>query len=110
MTRAGLLRHELEIQSAVETADPDGGTIKAWSTEEIVDANIVFLSGKELETARQMDARAQIRITIRAHDGLTPGQRFVSEGVVYYPLNNNNVRLLDHEMVLLATTNPEGAD
>ena len=109
MTRAGRLRHLVEIQSVTRTRGPDGTPIEAWATVECVDADIVQMRGKELETAREIDARVDSKITIRAVESLLPSQRMISEGVIYNLVDVDNVRLLNHEMQIMAISEPEGA-
>lgn len=83
--RAGLLRHRVTIQTAVETV-PDGGTgqpVKSWEDDFTVYCSIEPLTGKELLTAAQVAARVSHKVIMRGRE-LPPTARLVFKGRVFH--------------------------
>ena len=63
---AGDLRHRVSIQTRTETDDGHGGFTVAWTTvQERVAAQVLVLSGRDLERARQIDPRATHELRLR---------------------------------------------
>ncbi len=75
--RIGPMLHRVQIQSVAETANVHGGLTQVWSTIATVAAEVTPLSGTELVEARQVDARASVRIRIRHYPGLTTKHRII---------------------------------
>ena len=78
--RAGNLRHRVQIQSVTQTRDAFGGHTNAWATDATVWGSVEPLEGKELTEAQAVNARATVRVRIRAYPGLTPKHRIVFTG------------------------------
>jgi SPP1 family predicted phage head-tail adaptor len=76
--RAGLLRHRLRIEEAVDVTSTsgDGQPTKAWNVLGTVWGSVEPLSGRELFTAQQVSARTTHKITIRARS-ISPKHRLV---------------------------------
>lgn len=75
--KAGDLRHKVEIQEPTTTLDGMGAFDNAWSTLTRRFVKIENLSGRELVEAQQVDARANVRITMRYFKDLLPKHRIV---------------------------------
>ena len=69
--------HRVQIQAVSETPNVHGGLDLVWSTIDTVAAEVEPLSGTELVEARQVDARASVRIRIRHYTGLTTKHRLI---------------------------------
>lgn len=105
---AGKLRHYVTIQTYAETSagsrgEKQGGWQDALAT---VPAEIVTLTGRELELARQIIAQASVRIRLRYHVGVTTKSRIVWNGRVFNVVHVNNVDQRNRELVCLCS---EGA-
>ncbi len=75
--RIGPMLHRVQIQSVSESATIHGGMDLTWTTIATVAAEVEPLSGTELVEARQVDARASVRIRIRHYPGLTTKHRII---------------------------------
>ena len=75
--RAGALRHRLQIQPPTDTRDAFGGNTRTYTTTDTVWGSVEPLSGLELTEAQKVNARATVRIRIRAYPGLTLRHRIV---------------------------------
>ena len=74
--RAGLLRHLVHLEAPAEGAqDSHGQPPDGWEPVTETYAQIEPLSGRELESARQVQARVTHRITIRFLEGVSPRMR-----------------------------------
>jgi len=75
--RAGNLRHHLRLDRYVETGTGDRGQpVGDWHpVAASLAADVVSLSGRQAEIARQLVATATHTITIRYRPGVLPGQR-----------------------------------
>lgn len=73
--RAGTLRHLLQIQTPVDVRDDIGGVRQDWSTVATVWGGIEPLRGRELEAARQIEARITHTVTLRYHAAVEPTAR-----------------------------------
>jgi SPP1 family predicted phage head-tail adaptor len=51
--------------------DAGGGRVRAWTSGDTVWANVAALSGGEQYRAQQVQADAQVRVTIRYRTGVT---------------------------------------
>jgi SPP1 family predicted phage head-tail adaptor len=105
--RAGLLRHRVTIQADQGTTrNSVGEHIEDWQTWGEAWASIEPLSGKEIDDARQVAARATTRVTIRYRDGVHAGMRLVHDGEVLHVEAVLNERMADHWLVLLCMEAP----
>jgi SPP1 family predicted phage head-tail adaptor len=82
-SRAGQLRHRLNLQAATETRDSFGGVVLTWSTIATVWGSIEPLSGRELFAAQQVNALISARIRIRYRDDVNARMRVVHEAKSY---------------------------
>lgn len=73
----GKLRHRLELQSFVETADEYGQEIKAYSTFDTVWGRVTPLTGRELLEAQQLNSRIDHKVTIRHQPLVKPINRIL---------------------------------
>lgn len=76
MINAGELNHRIEIQSATDTPNEQGGHAQTWTTAQARWAKIEPLNGRELFNAQQVKADVTHKICIRYYEGLTPHYRF----------------------------------
>ncbi len=72
---AGSLRNRITIQKKSVTRDSDGGEIVAWVTHCSAWAKREPLSGREFLEARQIQAEAMVRFTLRYQAGILPEMR-----------------------------------
>lgn len=73
----GQLRHRVQIQAPTDTRDAFGGNTRTWATIATVWGSVEPLEGDELTEAQQVNARATVRIRIRAYPGLTSKHRII---------------------------------
>jgi SPP1 family predicted phage head-tail adaptor len=100
--RAGRLRHQLILQSQVETRDPTGGVTISWETQDTVWGGIEPLSGREYTAIQQTQDEASVRIIIRYRADIDASWRVVNEGLAYSivsPPINENMR--DRQLILM---------
>ena len=69
--RAGDLRHQIVIEQQSASLDSFGGQVQTWSTVNTVFADIVPLSGRELEAAQAINTEISHQIRIRYQPALT---------------------------------------
>jgi SPP1 family predicted phage head-tail adaptor len=107
--RAGKMRCRVHIQSQAATPVGSRGQMTASWVDDYADwAEIVILSGREGEVARQLYAEATVRITLRYREGLTEkkriryGARFFQIGLV----NNVEERNREHECLCSESRSP----
>lgn len=81
-TRAGLLRHQITIESPTRTQDSLGEPLLTWSTFATTRASVEPLRGMELIQAAGVEANITHRVTIRFRDGLRPDMRIRHRGRV----------------------------
>jgi SPP1 family predicted phage head-tail adaptor len=79
---AGGLRQRVTIEVRTKVSDGSDGYVESWSAlRERVPAQVEDLDGREIERARQIDARATHMVTVRYwadyRDELTPRVRIV---------------------------------
>jgi len=74
--RGGSLRHTIQIQSATSANDAGEVTV-TYTTVATRRGSVRWLSGKEMFTAGQPEARAEAEIKLRYYDGLTQKHRLV---------------------------------
>ena len=77
MTSIGQLRTRVHIQTATETRTPDGGIAEAWTPFAQVWAKVQGLRGRELFSARTVNATTTHKVTIRYCRGLTSKHRML---------------------------------
>jgi SPP1 family predicted phage head-tail adaptor len=73
--RAGKLRHLLQIQLPTNVRDDIGGVRQEWSTLTTVWGDVEPLRGRELEVAKQIEARISHKITLRYRATVEPKAR-----------------------------------
>ncbi|HCF5688189.1 TPA: phage head closure protein [Pseudomonas aeruginosa] len=84
---AGRLRHRVDIQSKVQTQDPQTGEIiETWvTTWPQVPAEIAPLSVREYIAAQAIQSNISARIVIRYREGMLPTMRILHKGRIYNP-------------------------
>lgn len=97
----GRKRHQITIQQRATGFDAAGQASGAWSDLVTMLANVVFLSGRELELARQKVANASHRVEAYWYDGVNPKDRILFDGRYLYVSSIENVGERSVEMVLL---------
>ena len=109
--RSGRLRHTVTIERFVQSGtgtrgQPTGDWTSLYTD---VPAEVVPLSGRQLEIARQMCATASHEITIRHHSSVAPQQRvsFRSRYFHVEAVTEGDMRL--HFMTLICTEQKTGA-
>jgi len=99
----GKLRHRIEIERCTETPDATGHPVKAWANFASVWAEVLPLAGRELTSAKQIDAQATHQVNIRHCAGVTQAMR-VKHGTRYFSINHvSDVEGRGREMQLLCT-------
>lgn len=98
--RAGPLRHQVQIQSLSETRYSGRTMNQAWTTAETVRARVEPLTGREAWYSAQIEATAEVKVTLRYYSTLTSRHRLRristdSEGVVTV-LNTYNILHVRH--------------
>ena len=69
--QAGVFRHVVTLQKPTVTSDSVGGQQRSWRTVwDEVPASIVYLSGKELIAAQQIQSSVTAAISIRWRPGI----------------------------------------
>jgi SPP1 family predicted phage head-tail adaptor len=102
--KAGTLRQRIEFQEDQGTTQDAYGAVTAdWNTVARRWAEVVPLSGRELEVARAQAPTADHRVTLRHWPDLKPHHR-VKFGDKYFAINSVlNTDQRDRELVLLCT-------
>jgi SPP1 family predicted phage head-tail adaptor len=73
----GHLRHKLTVLAEQDgDADAFGAPVREFLSAGTVDAEVVHLSGVELQIAQQVNAQVTHRVTLRYLHGLTVQHRF----------------------------------
>jgi len=99
--KAGKLRHRVTIQSKTTTRNERGINRETWSAlHSSVPAEIVTLSGRELEQARQLVGTATTAVRIRFYANVTKECRIVFGSRVLTIGHIDNVDQRDIELVL----------
>lgn len=75
--RAGDMRTRVQIESPSTTRDAEGGVVAGWNATVIVWADIVPMSGRELQAADKQTAEVDTEIRIRYRYGLDSTMRLV---------------------------------
>ncbi len=81
--RAGALRHQIIIQSVIETPDASGSPVEAWSTFATVSAAYEPQNGKESVTEDQEQATLTTRFRIRYMSGVTAKMRISFDSRIF---------------------------
>lgn len=101
--RAGLLRHSVNLEAPAQGAqDTHGQPPEGWEPVGETYAQIEPLSGRELEIARQVQARVSHRITIRHLAGVSPRMRVRYGTRIFEILSVTNQDERDRTTVLMA--------
>ncbi len=103
MVRAGILRHRVTIQRATSTKDALGGDVLTWATLATVWAEVRPLSGREAIEAGRISSTANVWITIRYRDDVTPLMRVSWRGRVFEINQIENQGTADVALVLWCT-------
>lgn len=103
--RAGKLRHQITIQKSTGTQNTNGETVSVWVDVACRRASVEPLSGREMWTARQIDASVTHKVTLRADASLviTPKMRVVFKGRVFDINFSGNPDEATREFNLLCT-------
>ncbi len=83
----GKLRHCIDLQSFVETADEYNQPIKHYETFATVDARIEPIQGRELLEAQKLNSRVTHRITIRHQEFIEPLDRILFDTRILEPVS-----------------------
>lgn len=97
----GRKRHQITIEQRASGFDAAGQASGSWVAMDPMLANVVFLSGRELELARQKSASASHRIEAYWVSGLTTKDRILFDGRYLYVSSIENVGERSVEMILL---------
>ena len=84
--QAGRLRHRIRIDALTIDHDSDDGAIaETWADAfgQMLSAEIMPLSGRELIAAQAVQSKVQARIRIRHRPGVVAAMRAVHRGTVY---------------------------
>lgn len=76
----GALRHSVELQAPVETAEAGGAATTTWQTVATVWASVVPASGREVVAGDGLVARTIFDVTIRYRDDVGADHRFIHDG------------------------------
>lgn len=109
--RAGQLRQRIELQSVTEELDDYGGSVKIWSTQATVWAQVMPLVGREYFLAQQIGSEINCKIRTRYRADLlpTPKWRIVHEGNEYDIVSIQHVEERHREWVFMCILrNQEG--
>lgn len=107
LTRPGLLRHRLILQTVNDAADGQGGFVKAWTDTATVWGSLEPLSGRELLQAQQVQSRVthKSRLRYRSDVTVTPAMR-IKKGTRTF--NVQEVRNVEERNVYLDLMLEEG--
>ncbi len=104
---AGKLRHRLTVQEPSRTQDGYGQAVVSFSPRGSRWARFEPLAGRELWQARQVQADATHRVTLRYFAGLAPAWRLVKDdGRVFQVLSVLDTRLVHRVQVCLCKVLP----
>jgi len=78
--RAGLLRHQITIETVSESQDSSGAIVSAWSTHAVVMAAYEPQGGSESFKEDQEQATQSVKFRIRYLAGVTAKMRIVYDG------------------------------
>lgn len=83
--KVGRLRHQITLQSRVETQDPDSGVMtQGWADFATgVWASVEPLSAREFIASQATQAMVTTRVTIRYRADVVPTMRLVHRGKTY---------------------------
>lgn len=97
----GRKRHQITIENRTASYDATGADTGSWSAIGTYMANVVYLTGRELELARQRSATATHRVEAYWVEGVTMKSRILFGSRYLYPSAIENVGERSIEMVLL---------
>jgi SPP1 family predicted phage head-tail adaptor len=97
---AGDLRHRVAVQARASGTGTRGEPTGSWSTVGGRWAEIINLSGSELEKARQLQADASVRVRFRFYSGLTTRHRLLFGSRVFQIGHIDDVDQLGVEHIL----------
>jgi head-tail adaptor len=63
--QSGLMRTRVELQRRTTTQGTRGESLNEWQTLGVRDCRFEYLSGRKLELARELFARASVRVELR---------------------------------------------
>ena len=84
--RAGRLRHQIEIQAAVTTADEYGDPVTTWATIGTARAEVSPVGGKEATYGNQTLAEMDTKIYVRwspLTEAITARHRILHQGTIF---------------------------
>jgi SPP1 family predicted phage head-tail adaptor len=76
----GTLRHRMQLQQALRTADGGGGAVETWQTVADVWGAVLPISGEKRVAAHAISGRLTHEVWIRHRAGVTPSMRFHLDG------------------------------
>lgn len=104
----GKLRHKLSLETPSSTTDK-GKVTTTWYPAGEVFGDVVQLSGRELEQARQVVAEATHQITTRwSPDRFRAAQRLSMDGRYFHIENVNNRNERNREILLTCVERDNG--
>lgn len=80
VSKAGGYRHRVKFQELVTGDDGWGGPTESWVDKFTVWAEVMYLSGGELWSARQSNSDVQGKVRIRTNDDIKANWRMVYDG------------------------------
>lgn len=75
VARIGKKRHRVSFEERTKDLDARGQSTNAWAVTEYAWAEVVTLTGTELEIARKLHANATHKVTLRYFAGRSTKQR-----------------------------------
>lgn len=88
--RIGRLRHRLALQTETQTQGATGEVTSTYATATTVWGSLVPLSGRELETAKQISEEITYKAVIRYYSGLASEYRISHDSRTFEIVNIRN--------------------
>ena len=98
---AGKLWYEISIEQRGDTRNTYGESVASWSEYLATYADMIDLSGAELEIAQQINSNITTKIITRWDSGIRATMRVLMDGEYYNIVSVDNVDERDKIMVLL---------
>jgi len=98
---AGKLWYEISIEQRGDTRNTYGESVASWSEYLATYADMIDLSGAELEIAQQINSNITTKIITRWDSGIRATMRILMDGEYYNIVSVDNVDERDKIMVLL---------
>lgn len=83
--KAGRLRHRVTVEALTVELDSDGQQVETWADVcgQMLSADIMPVSGRELIAADAVQAKVTTRVVMRYRAGLKPSMRVVHRARIY---------------------------